>query len=476
MLYPIKVLCGTVSLLLLVYHFVIYPAFISPLSKVPNAHFTSSFSPLWMWWQRRGGRQAARAIHAAHQRHGPVVRLAPNELHVASVETLRQVFVGDFPKDKWYVRTFAAYGTPNLVSTLEHKPHLIRKRILTHVYNKSYVQTSPSLKILSKVLAFDRILPVLRSAAEAAAPVNVYDFNRAVGMDFVSAYLFGTASSTNYIQDLLAAEECFRNFRIESRTLPRTVEATTAAEGRCRSLCEAAEAWTQEQDRGSVPSPPSTAPVVYQRLSSSLAETALPPGRSKMDVVASEMFDHMFASHQTLAVAPTFLMWELSRCPDLQDDLRSELSTLSPSLVHGRASHGGVSEGEPRDLTLPTPSQIDALPLLNACIFEALRMYTASQGPVSRRTPPGATVGAYDNIPAGVKISGSAFCMHMNEFVFPDPFSFKPKRWLQTEGSEKGIGGTEEMRRWFWAFGSGERMCVGIHFALQGKVSLDVCP
>lgn len=155
-MFPLVVYSSTGTLLvLLVYHYVIYPTFLSPLSKIPKAHITCSFLPLWIRWYRRGGREGLHAILAAHEKHGPIVRLAPNEVHVASPEAVQAVYSKGFPKDRSYVDLFINYNTPNLSSTLEYGPHKIQRRMLAHVYAKSYIQNSPDMKTLSKVLIFD---------------------------------------------------------------------------------------------------------------------------------------------------------------------------------------------------------------------------------------------------------------------------------------------------------------------------------
>lgn len=60
-----------------------------------------------MIWQRYSG-QANKAIHNAHKRLGPVVRLGLTEISVNSVEGLNVVYNGNFEKDKFYI-PFANY-------------------------------------------------------------------------------------------------------------------------------------------------------------------------------------------------------------------------------------------------------------------------------------------------------------------------------------------------------------------------------
>jgi hypothetical protein len=445
-----------VLLLLAIYHYILFPSFASPLSRIPNAHFTAPFLSTWMWWKRRTGFET-RSIFAAHQKHGPIVRLAPNELSVASLDGLRQIYMGGYEKDPWYIEEFANFGTLNLVSMQQHKPHSVQKRMISHVYSKTYLQNSQDLKTLSHVLLFDRFLPLLNLAAQKQDPVETLEFFQGVNMDFMSAYLFGITNSTDFMRDVKARQYYINMYQTKLQRLPGTEIATKYLESHCLSMCNAAESFSQTPKELST-STLSTNPVVYNQLSSqrSKLSPSTDPFNPTNLIVASEMLDHLLAGRETSAITLIYLMHELSSRPALQYSLRSELLTLSaPVLSSNNAS------------VLPHPQALDALPLLNAILYETLRLYSANPAPQPRITPPGgATIEGYANIPAGVRISTAAYCLHRNAEVFPDPDAWKPERWLQ--GDQKKGGGTEEMRRWFWAFGSGGKMCIGSNFALQG--------
>jgi hypothetical protein len=94
--------------LLVVYKFIIYPTFLSPISNIPNAHWSAPVSPLWILWTRYKCREN-RDVHTAHLHHGPVVRLGPNEIHVNDLASLRTVYAGGFEKGEWY-SIFDNYG------------------------------------------------------------------------------------------------------------------------------------------------------------------------------------------------------------------------------------------------------------------------------------------------------------------------------------------------------------------------------
>lgn len=92
------------------YKYLLFPLCISPLSKIPSAHFSCALSPLWILWQRFK-EEETHVIYAAHQKHGPIVRLGPSEVSVNCVDGgLRTVYAGNFEKPVWY-KAFSNYGS-----------------------------------------------------------------------------------------------------------------------------------------------------------------------------------------------------------------------------------------------------------------------------------------------------------------------------------------------------------------------------
>ena len=94
--------------LLATYKYIIHPTFISPLSKIPSAHWSASISPLWILYIRYKSREN-RTLHAAHEKLGGVIRIGPNELSVNDVGGLRTVYSRGFEKGEWY-SIFDNYG------------------------------------------------------------------------------------------------------------------------------------------------------------------------------------------------------------------------------------------------------------------------------------------------------------------------------------------------------------------------------
>lgn len=91
------------------YKFIAYPAIISPLSKIPNAHWSVPYSPLWILWVRFNGTEN-RDVRSVHLKLGSVVRLGPNEISIGTIDGgVKTVFGGGFEKGDWYA-AFDNYG------------------------------------------------------------------------------------------------------------------------------------------------------------------------------------------------------------------------------------------------------------------------------------------------------------------------------------------------------------------------------
>ncbi|KUJ13771.1 putative cytochrome P450 monooxygenase [Mollisia scopiformis] len=439
-LYAVGTLFGSAYL---VYQYIIFPLFLSPLSKIPPAHWSVPSSARWINSHRLNGKTGLSATLSAHNRLGPIVRLSPDEISVASIDGLRKIYSGGFEKDESYVQEFTNYGTVNLVSMLGNREHGMQKRMISHVYSKSYIQNSGDGKRAWEILV-GRLLEVLYKAEGAA--FDAYGLNQGIGADFMSAYLFGLENATDFMRDTETRTRISQCYRKKFKRLPGEAGATETVESFVLDLCRAA-ARTTERD---IDSETGTSPVVYAQLSSQMSKRfSTPSPENKELLVASEMFDQFTASIETSRISLTYMEWELSRRPSLQQSLRQELLTLSPPIQVGESQ-------------LPDPKSIDSLPLLNAILKETLRLYTPSPATLTRITPPvGTTIEGYF-IPGNIVIGTSGGCMHQNSSVFPEPQEFKPERWL-TEDEEK----RKEMNRWFWAFGSGGRMCIGSHYAIH---------
>ncbi|KAI4160529.1 MAG: hypothetical protein LQ342_005636 [Letrouitia transgressa] len=375
---------------------------------------------------------------------------------------------------------------------IESKPHSIRKRMISNVYSKSFVQSSPQVQKISQLIIFSRLLPLIDKAVIENRPLDVLEINYSSAMDFITAFIFGLQNGTNFLQEVIAGRHWLEIYqsRLPYRfwnaelpglvsffhklgipIVPRKVGAVDIEiEDWTLNKCEAAKISMADSSPRS--SSHETDPVVFAHLSTALRASKLKPSSPDPKLlppdlnIASELLDHLEAGHETSGIALTYLMYELSRHPDIQGKLRSELLTLSPPLLCDSSrtlSQQQRSNKNTEGHLLPSPRSIDALPFLHATIIETLRLHPPIPGPQPRITPSNLTsLVSSPPLPPGIRASSQAYTLHRNPRVFPSPLTWNPSRWLDASEAHK-----TEMGRWFWAFGSGGRMCVGSNFAMQ---------
>ncbi|KAG0706215.1 cytochrome P450 [Suillus ampliporus] len=105
----------------------------------------------------------------------------------------------------------------------------------------------------------------------------------------------------------------------------------------------------------------------------------------------------------------------------------------------------------------PTFDDQKSLPRLNAFISEALRWRPASPIGIAHRTTHEVV---WENccIPAGTTVYGSAWSISRDPEVYPEPYAFKPQRWIDEQGRLR-----DEIK--FFVYGYGRRICPGRHVA-----------
>jgi cytochrome P450 len=93
---------------------------------------------------------------------------------------------------------------------------------------------------------------------------------------------------------------------------------------------------------------------------------------------------------------------------------------------------------------------------LTATIYEILRLRPVLPNAEPRLTKRPVKIGGFE-YPAGVALLASASLVHHDPHIYPEPYAFRPERFL---GNSPGT--------YTWIpFGGGRRRCLGASFALQ---------
>lgn len=419
-----------------------------------------------------------RAIHALHHEYGTAVRITPNEISFSSLSALRTIYGAGsgFERTDFY-RMFDVYGRQNLFTFGPSKLHGDRKKILAHAYSKSNILSPNAIAkplIENNARSFLRLIETERDVAS-----EIFHSLHWFSLDSITGFLYGdehggtdalrgNEADRVMLNDILdPARRKLTWYAVHLKSYTRWLYAQTGVLSSAISAlnllpmkrpatytairAHALKAWTDfeadvksEEKKTSSLFTPSTDDTsimakLYKHSTSGKTSTLDGPD------MASEAADHFLAGIDTTSDTLMFAVWALSlpQNKHYQDKLVVEIDAL---IIH------------PADLNehgIPTVQAVDRLPFLDAVIKETLRLYAPLPASEPRYMPVDTTVDGY-LVPAGTVVSMSPYTLHRNADVFPHPLEFRPERWLGE------LGDVAEMKKWFWAFSSGGRMCIGL--------------
>jgi cytochrome P450 len=354
-----------------------------------------------------------------------------------------------------------------MFSVSSNKVHSTRKRMLSNIYSKSTIASSDALLGQTASIIYERFLPALVSTFSGAEPgvVDIYPLLSGATMDIVTGYIFGLAAGSKLLSnpkqlvwflDLYNSRRSYTFWPQELpgltsllkkwvgyRLVPSFVDtANGKIEKWTKNMCDSSATMLQQNEVKV-----ENTPVVYQQLAVALSKEAKKTGVEKMDLsytIASEVLDHLAAGFDTSGITLVYVVHQLSKHPDIQARLKTEVLGLSPPILPTSAP------------ALPDAKVVDSLPLLHAVIWETLRLHSAIPGPQPRFTPAqGCQLGSEEQnyfVPGGVRVSASAGLLHANEDVYERAGEWLPERWLDLEKLDQEKRRDMESR-WFWAFG-----------------------
>ncbi|KAK3676715.1 hypothetical protein LTR78_003491 [Recurvomyces mirabilis] len=152
-----------------------------------------------------------------------------------------------------------------------------------------------------------------------------------------------------------------------------------------------------------------------------------------------EIGNLVFAGSDTTSTTLTYMFWELARHPEWQTKIQEELRRSD--------------EKQSLDYNRP-------LPVLEAVINEALRLHPAAPSSLLRVVPMGGSDIAGYTLPPGTTVSMQCYTTQRNSTAFPDPDTFNPQRWLNSDMSA-------DAKLLFMPFSRGTRACLGRNLAMM---------
>ena len=158
----------------------------------------------------------------------------------------------------------------------------------------------------------------------------------------------------------------------------------------------------------------------------------------------AEAFVFIVAGGSTIAATLSAFFFYLSRYPDCYAKLAEEI----------RSSFHSAEE-------IRSGKQLRRCQYLHACLNETFRMAAPNTATLWRRQSAddkteGPLVIDGNVIPRGTDVGVNIYSIHHNEEYFPDPFVFRPERWLESSASQLAV-----MQKAWVPFIAGAHSCPG---------------
>lgn len=164
---------------------VVYRRLFHPLAQIPGP-FLPAVTRLYIWyWNVLQDGHFYRKIEELHARYGPVVRIAPNEIHLADQDNYDKVYsvAGHFHKDALF---YGALGLRIMLTAVSNDEHRRRRAPLNHFFSRRAVLDLEDI-VQEKVAKLCRRV---REALAARTPADLRSGLRAVSIDVLTEYAF----------------------------------------------------------------------------------------------------------------------------------------------------------------------------------------------------------------------------------------------------------------------------------------------
>ncbi|KAF2722011.1 cytochrome P450 [Polychaeton citri CBS 116435] len=453
----------------------IYRLYVSPLSRFPGpklAALTFWYEFYYDIWPHNF--QYLWKIKDLHTKYGPIVRINPIHLHVhdPTGEFYDEIYTTDVRRARDRCKWDCHYD-PNhflagaMVQAMEHDLHRKRRGAVATFFSKKNIQQLKPL-ITAKI----QKLCSRFSQAAIADDNNVVNLTHAMSaltMDIISTYCFGTDMGQLDRPDFAAiwfeALTTGSQVRVTTRHFPwlgnNLTKLVSYVPSRVvRWLNPEAEPMIKHEEmlRAHISSilngenrSDEENELVTKTIFHEIKKSNLPSEEKTAQRLAAEAGTFLGAGTETTGRTLAITAFYLLSDSEVLATVRKELKTVMPT---------------PRSPAFMP--QLETLPYLSGVIHEGLRLAHGVSGRVARIAPDEELTlrdhrgGASDKekiwrIPAGVSVLTSSYIVHTDPSIFPDPFAFEPRRWIENP----------ELKRFNFAFGKGARGCLGMNLAFS---------
>ncbi|KAH8426526.1 uncharacterized protein LDX57_004261 [Aspergillus melleus] len=431
----------------------------TPLRHIPGPWLNKYFGVGIALAEIRGHR--SQQVVAWHQQYGPIVCVAPTQVSIATLPTIRDIYSSTGRADKsTFFNHFISFNSRSVFTTLSFLDHKRKRAVLSSFYQGSTIYGQPAIEAFIRNHAFS-ILSHIEGRYPGKGPVDFYPLADWYAFDNITALAFGPlyASATTkrsceergLLRDLKQAQ-AWSPLRQRFPWLIPIVKIAARISNWDTSPLEAERhlaEWTYDRVLRTLDGPnaggfESLVCYLARKLGLNLGSDA--PQRSYdthvhslVRYISAEVLDNINAAEASVAATITYVIWYVSIHPEWQQRLRRELQALPVR-----------SDG------LPSFNDIDRAPVLDACLKEVYRLKPASGGRAERVIPAGGRVVSNVYVPEKTVVAASIIAVHTDPTMFSDESRFCPSRWLEADEARLA-----RLNASVIPFGYGARVCPG---------------
>lgn len=368
-------------------------------------------------------------------RTGHFVRVAPNEVSVSHPEAVRKILGAPLHKGSWYkVIAFPDGRFENPMSATDPKVKNELSKHLAPAYTLSNLLQNESN--ISQTI--ELLLGWLDKFSASGTPIDLDKYFTFTTSDVVGEAVFSkpfgflregrdidnTIANATPQAAYVSVAGYFRWFHVLFLSNPLITWLNITPWGHLIDTAMAAIKERQANPEGRVDAATHWFRMLEkQKQDSDGSGSGSGRGRMQLHEIHSAAFNAVAAGNETVAAALQAFVYFMIRHPDAWKRARAEIDAADTD-----------DDGQ----RVVSYADAQRLPFLQACIKEAIRIFSSAPMGLPRVAPEGGLTIGDRTIPGGTTVSVSIWVIHYLEEIWgPDAREFNPDRWLSEDAAAR---------------------------------------
>ncbi|EPE25320.1 Cytochrome P450 [Glarea lozoyensis ATCC 20868] len=406
-----------------------------PLARYPGPFFARiSDWPLVIYCYR-GDRHLWELKN--HLKYGPIVRYGANSLSISTPTSLPLIHgpKANVKKGSWYKTLDISAGAPSVQMEINKHAHALRRRFLAPAFSERALKNAEKLITVS-ALKLSKNLGLGGEEGWSEAK-NMNDWATYFGFDFISDLGYGSSfgmldgQENRWIPGVLKSASVFLYYvgylpfidfvrPLMGTAIQDYISQDAADSLKYTEMANSRLAARMELERklkieGKETSRKDT---FHYLLNSKDAVTGKTFTKEELQADSALI---IAAGSDGVAITIAACMFYLLKNPEAMGRLVKEI----------REAFSSVEE-------IRNP-KLNTLLYLHACIEETLRMNPPKPSTLPREVLQGGLTIDENHFPKGVNIGSPLYVMHHDPSIFPEPWSFKPERFIASESTAERV-------------------------------------